>query len=67
MANLIASVSIAIRGRYLSRGDERFFVRGVVYQVPDMHDPISDSRLLQLRHDIALFMELGLNTLFVCR
>ncbi|XPS73877.1 hypothetical protein M3J09_006010 [Ascochyta lentis] len=65
MAQLTASIPVTIRGRYLWRGDERFFVRGVVYQVPDMHDPISDARLPQLRHDIALFKELGLNTLFV--
>ncbi|KAJ4355229.1 hypothetical protein N0V95_003124 [Ascochyta clinopodiicola] len=45
----------------------KFFVRGVVYQVPDIQDPISDARLPQLRHDVALFKELGLNTLFVYR
>ncbi|KAF2632425.1 glycoside hydrolase family 72 protein [Macroventuria anomochaeta] len=65
MTNPTASVPITIRGRYLWRGDERFFVRGVAYQVPDMQDPISDARLPQLKHDISLFKELGLNTLFV--
>jgi len=65
MANQPASVPITIRGRYLWRGDERFFVRGVTYQVPDLQDPISDARLPQLRHDVELFKELGLNTLFV--
>jgi hypothetical protein len=45
---------------------DQFFVRGVTYQVPDLQDPISDARLPQLRHDVELFKELGLNTLFVC-
>lgn len=44
----------------------KFFVRGVVYQVPNLQDPISDARLPELRHDIKLFKELGLNTLYVC-
>jgi hypothetical protein len=44
----------------------KFFVRGVAYQVPDMQDPISSARLPQLKLDITLFKELGLNTLFVC-
>lgn len=49
-----------------STNPTKFFIRGVVYQIPDMQDPISDARLPQLRHDISLFKELGLNTLFVC-
>lgn len=44
----------------------KFFVRGVVYQVSGTQDPISDVRLPQLKQDILLFKELGLNTLFVC-
>ncbi|KAF1933079.1 glycoside hydrolase family 72 protein [Didymella exigua CBS 183.55] len=65
MANPPASVPITVRGRYLWRGDERFFVRGVTYQVPDAQDPISDTCLPQLKHDVELFKELGLNTLFI--
>lgn len=45
----------------------KFFVRGVAYQVHSILDPISDDRLAELREDILLFKELGLNTLFVCR
>ncbi|KAF2997648.1 hypothetical protein E8E13_005309 [Curvularia kusanoi] len=65
MSDRPASIPITVRGRYLWRGDERFFVRGVSYQIPSMQDPICDARLPQLRHDISLFKELGLNTLFV--
>lgn len=60
--------------------EEKFFVRGVVYQLYRNYgavdpisnerlsqlDPISDERLPQLEHDILLFKELGVNTLFVC-
>nr|POE87643.1 1,3-beta-glucanosyltransferase gel1 [Quercus suber] len=42
-----------------------FFVRGVVYQVTRTLDPISDDCLPQIKRDIPLFKELGLNTLFV--
>jgi hypothetical protein len=45
---------------------DKFFVRGVAYQVRSVFDSISDDRLPQLKHDITLFKELGLNTLFVC-
>lgn len=44
----------------------QFFVRGVAYQNPNIQDPISDARVPQLKNDIKLFKELGLNTLFVC-
>ena len=55
-------------GRYLYTDDDgnRFYIRGVAYQVHSTLDPISDDRLAELRDDIRLFKELGLNTLFVC-
>ncbi|EFQ89199.1 hypothetical protein PTT_14628 [Pyrenophora teres f. teres 0-1] len=58
---------IRVRGRFLcQRGDRtKFFVRGVAYQVRSTLDPISDDRLAELKNDILLFKELGLNTLFV--
>ncbi|KAF2124341.1 glycoside hydrolase family 72 protein [Dothidotthia symphoricarpi CBS 119687] len=62
-------VPITIRGRYLWRGDSRFFVRGVVYQASERFnhilDPITDDRLPQLKQDVLLFKDLGLNTIFV--
>jgi hypothetical protein len=45
----------------------KFVVRGVAYQVSHTHDPIADDCLLRLEHDVALFKELGLNTLYVCK
>ncbi|KAE8846310.1 hypothetical protein HRS9139_00877 [Pyrenophora teres f. teres] len=56
---------IRVRGRFLCQGGDRFFVRGVAYQVRSTLDPISDDRLAELKNDILLFKELGLNTLFV--
>ena len=51
-----------------------FFVRGVVYQEHDSvdcslagRDVISDDHLEQLRHDLLLFRELGVNAVYVCR
>ncbi|KAH0402784.1 glycolipid anchored surface protein GAS1, partial [Aureobasidium melanogenum] len=64
-------VPISIRGRYLWRGDERFFVRGIVYQPRGdwqrgvTNDPISDDRILELEQNVVLFKELGINTIFV--
>ncbi|KAA8618517.1 1 3-beta-glucanosyltransferase [Pyrenophora tritici-repentis] len=67
MSASITCPPIRIRGRFLWRGDDRtkFFIRGVAYQVDSARDPISDDRLAELKHDILLFKELGLNTLFV--
>jgi hypothetical protein len=45
----------------------KFVVRGVAYQVSHTHDPIADDCLLRLEHDVALFKELRLNTLYVCK
>jgi hypothetical protein len=45
-------------------------VRGVVYQehsFADPIDPITDDRLPELERDIALFAELGINTILVCK
>lgn len=50
--------------------EEHFMIRGVVYQdyeQPPPVDAIADDRLSQLRHDIELFRELGLNAIFVCQ
>jgi hypothetical protein len=50
-----------------------FLVRGVVCQVNDSddfspagRDLISDDRLVQLRNDVHLFQELGLNSIYIC-
>ncbi|KAJ9150701.1 1,3-beta-glucanosyltransferase [Pleurostoma richardsiae] len=63
---------VTIRGRYLWRGGERFLIKGVVYQdhrrprVRELRpDPIADDRLEDVRRDVALFKELGLNTIFL--
>ncbi|KAL6708206.1 hypothetical protein ACN47E_003390 [Coniothyrium glycines] len=63
-----ANIPISVHGRYLWRGDRRFCVRGVVYQdhaASGPRDLISDESVAQLRHDITLFKELGLNTIYV--
>ncbi|CAD0110411.1 unnamed protein product, partial [Aureobasidium uvarum] len=50
---------------------EQFFVRGVVYQPEDklqrgvINDPISDDRILELKQNIVLFKELGINTIYI--
>lgn len=54
----------------------KFLVRGVVYQADDFErhqngingqiDMVNDERLERLGHDIELFKELGLNTIYVC-
>ncbi|KAI5272586.1 hypothetical protein E4T47_04235 [Aureobasidium subglaciale] len=58
MAIESSSVPISIRGRYFYKGDERFFVRGVVYQPSrqdDSHDtindPLSDDRIQELQQN----------------
>ncbi|SMR48532.1 unnamed protein product [Zymoseptoria tritici ST99CH_1E4] len=61
---------ITLKGRYFWRGDKRFLVRGVVYQLVneewqnDRFDALSDERLSRLQADISLFKELGINTIF---
>ncbi|KAG9845528.1 glycolipid anchored surface protein GAS1, partial [Aureobasidium melanogenum] len=56
-------VSISIRGRYFWRGDERFFVRGVVYQPKDnpqhdiVKDPIADDHLSELKQNVVLLID----------
>lgn len=56
--------------RYLlktSLTNEKFYVRGVVYQLSHhLGDPICDERLEGLAQDVALFKELGINTIYVC-
>lgn len=60
---------ITIRGPYLWQGNNRFLVRGIVYQYHNgpVRDPIADDCLEQLEHDIVLFKELGVNTIYVYR
>ncbi|KAK6000292.1 hypothetical protein QM012_003924 [Aureobasidium pullulans] len=66
-----SSTPVNIRGRYLWKGDGRFFVRGVVYQPRGeqqgggINDPISDDRILELEQNVELFKELGINTLYI--
>ncbi|KAK4631103.1 hypothetical protein CLAFUR4_03755 [Fulvia fulva] len=56
---------ITVHGRQFKQGDARFVVRGVVYQVANKDDPIADDCLSGLQEDIKLFIELGLNTIYV--
>ncbi|KAI5926006.1 glycolipid anchored surface protein [Camillea tinctor] len=74
MASL--ATPITIKGRYFWKGDERFLIKGVVYQQHNHNnegssspesdlDPLADDQLEDLRLSIPLFKELGLNTLFV--
>lgn len=46
----------------------QFLIKGVVYRLHGEGplDPLVDDRLDDLRRDIYLFKELGLNTLFIC-
>jgi hypothetical protein len=52
----------------------KFLVRGVVYQAYNNddfslagRDLLKDECLDQLQHDLRLFEELGINTLYICR
>ncbi|KAJ6193538.1 Glucanosyltransferase-domain-containing protein [Bipolaris maydis] len=65
MSASISCPSIRICGRFFWKGDDRFFVRGVAYQLHSTLDPISDDHLGEVREDVFLFKELGLNTLFI--
>ncbi|KAI0010512.1 Glucanosyltransferase-domain-containing protein [Xylariaceae sp. FL0662B] len=66
---------ITVSGRYFWKGNERFLVNGVVYQLykaigaksgpPRSADPLANEYLDDLERSIPLFKELGLNTLFV--
>ncbi|KAK7733133.1 hypothetical protein SLS53_008321 [Cytospora paraplurivora] len=55
------------KGRYFWTKDQRFVIKGVVYRLhgSEPSDPLVDERLDDLERDIALFKELGLNTLFI--
>lgn len=55
----------------------QFLVRGVVHQPHDMWQqsptgrttitwPLKDELLPRLEHDVGLFTELGVNTIYVC-
>ncbi|KAG8626657.1 hypothetical protein KVT40_005602 [Elsinoe batatas] len=65
MASGSSCVPITLQGRHLLRGDRRFFIRGVVYQIADIPDPLADDNLHRLEQDIKLFKKLGLNTISV--
>lgn len=52
----------------------KFLVRGVVYQANNSddfslagRDLLKDECLAQFQHDLELFKELGVNTLYVCK
>jgi hypothetical protein len=52
----------------------KFLVRGVVYQANNNddfslagRDLLKDESLAQFQHDLELFKELGVNTLYVCK
>ncbi|KAK0343382.1 1,3-beta-glucanosyltransferase [Friedmanniomyces endolithicus] len=68
-----ASVPIVTRGNAFWRDGERFFVKGIAY-VPrssnrergireDSVDPLSDAHLPELKEDVALIRNLGLNSI----
>ncbi|KAI1848576.1 hypothetical protein JX265_011570 [Neoarthrinium moseri] len=69
-----SAIPVQVRGRYFWKGDERFLLRGVVYQMkgarPNGHsptqDPLGDDMLEDLKRSLPLLEELRLNTLFVC-
>lgn len=64
-----AEIPIEIGGRYFWRDGDRFIIRGVVYQTNSSDrsqqwvDPLADDRLEDLKRDLSLFVELGLNTI----
>ncbi|KAI0016616.1 glycolipid anchored surface protein [Xylariomycetidae sp. FL0641] len=67
---------ITVKGRYFWRGNERFLVKGVVYQLGSSRrqegashppDPLAEQQLDTLQRSLPLFKELGLNTLFIYR
>ena len=70
-----ANEPIYTKGNWFWRGDERFLIKGISYipriiggdpyDTPSKIDPLDDGRLLELKRDIAVFRELGLNTIQV--
>jgi len=65
-----ASVPIITRGNAFWRNGERFLIKGISYlpRRPDhdgQPDPLTDDRLEELKQDIDLFHELGLNSISV--
>ncbi|KAF4547506.1 1,3-beta-glucanosyltransferase PGA4-like protein [Elsinoe fawcettii] len=49
----------------LDKKDKPFLIRGVVYQISDVLDPLIDEHFPRLQRDLQLFKELGLNTIYV--
>jgi hypothetical protein len=70
-ARKTAAVTLA----QLSQAEQlKFLVRGVVYQANNNddfslagRDLLKDESLAQFQHDLELFKELGVNTLYVCK
>ncbi|XXG97299.1 hypothetical protein Hte_003595 [Hypoxylon texense] len=66
-------IPVTVKGRYFWRGDKRFMVNGVVYQLGKTRsdgsrihlDPLADEQLETLQRSVSLFKELRLNTLFI--
>ncbi|KAK2614752.1 hypothetical protein N8I77_001556 [Diaporthe amygdali] len=58
--------SVDVKGRYFWVDGKRLLIKGVVYQDRSrLSDPLSDDGIVDLRRDLEVFEELGLNTLFV--
>lgn len=73
---MLATTPITIEGRFFIRDGTRFNIRGVVYQplrtarkvaTNEDFDPLADRHLHELRKDIVLFKELGINAIKVYR
>lgn len=70
-----ATEPIYTKGNWFWRGEERFLIKGISYipRTPDGQpygteskiDPLDETRLDELRRDIVVFRELGLNTIQV--
>ncbi|KAI1780895.1 glycoside hydrolase family 72 protein [Hypoxylon cercidicola] len=66
-------IPVTVKGRYFWKGDKRFIVNGVVYQLGKVRkdrsrihlDPLADDQLETLQRSIPLLKELRLNALFV--
>ena len=73
--SLAANEPIYTKGNWFWRGEERFLIKGISYipRIPGGNpwspetklDPLDESRIGELRRDIAVFRELGLNTIQV--
>ncbi|KAI6993081.1 FACT complex subunit, partial [Hortaea werneckii] len=76
MENTPSSTPIRIEGKHFFKGDSRFLVRGVVHQPHDTHqrsptggyrpnNALKDELFQRLEHEVGLFTDLGVNTIYV--